>query len=237
MTFAAAQADPPALGMDATDAEGDRQALEEALCSAIDGIHRRGWCEGTGGNFSVVVKRQPLRVLMAPSGVDKGAVRPQSLIEVDGQGAVVQGAGKASAETLLHLQIIRQCGAGAVLHTHSPAATLLSRRQGPADGQRASMLPITGYEMLKGLEGVTTHQMTVEIPVLANDQDIARLAEHALSWLPQAPHGLLVAGHGLYAWGQDLEQARRHLEVLEFLLEQLWRELLLDCQRPPRQEH
>ncbi|MEB3270218.1 MAG: class II aldolase/adducin family protein [Synechococcus sp.] len=230
-------------------------------------IHRRGWCEGTGGNFSCVLQRQPLQLLMAPSGVDKGRLRPDQLIVVDAGGAVIEGQGRASAETSLHLTIVQVTGAGAVLHTHSQAATLLSRccaapvgpggRHDPAadsltgpiaamvscpdggmvaasDGSgdsgckaTAAFVQIRGLEMLKGLEGIKTHTGSIQIPVLANDQDLPRLSGAARSHLPGAPYGLLIAGHGLYAWGEDLQQAQRHLEVLEFLLEQRWRELLL----------
>jgi methylthioribulose-1-phosphate dehydratase len=82
--------------------------------------------------------------------------------------------------------------------------------------------------MLKGLEGITTHATSVVLPVLANDQDLRALSQAAVPWLRGAPHGLLIAGHGLYAWGGDVGTALRHLEVLEFLLEQRWRELLLE---------
>jgi len=196
-------------------------------------VHRRGWCDGTGGNFSVVLDRDPLRLLMAPSGVDKGSVRADELIEVDGVGQVVRGEGRASAETLLHLEIVVRCGAGAVLHTHSQAATLLSRW---ALASANGAIVLEQLEMLKGLEGVTTHDTAVHLPVLANDQDLRRLSERAAPLLAAAPQGLLIAGHGLYAWGSDLFTARRHLEILEFLLEQRWRQLWLDAlsllQRP-----
>lgn len=198
-----------------------------ALCRVMAAIHQRGWCDGTGGNFSTVVSRSPLQLLMAPSGVDKGTVTPNDLILVDGQGQVVRGSGKASAETLLHLAILSHTGAGAVLHTHSQAATLLSRLELDRSGQVA----VGGLEMLKGLEGITTHNSHISIPVLANDQDMHRLSEAARPHLPTAPHGLLIAGHGLYAWGVTLPQAQRHLEILEFLLEQQWRQLLLDALR------
>ena len=104
------------------------QAAEE-LSATMKLLHRRGWCDGTGGNFSVVVAHDPLRLLMAPSGVDKGSVQPEQLIEVNSSGEVTRGVGNASAETLLHLRIIHCCGAGAVLHTHSLAATLLSKTE------------------------------------------------------------------------------------------------------------
>jgi methylthioribulose-1-phosphate dehydratase len=203
------------------------------LIATMAAVHRRGWCDGTGGNFSVVLERDPLRLLMAPSGVDKGSVRADELIEVDGFGQVVRGDGRASAETLLHLEIVVRCGAGAVLHTHSQAATLLSRW---ALASANGAIVLEQLEMLKGLEGVTTHDTAVHLPVLANDQDLRRLSERAAPLLAAAPQGLLIAGHGLYAWGSDLFTARRHLEILEFLLEQRWRQLWLDAlsllQRP-----
>ena len=199
--------------------------LAQQLSQAMACIHQRGWCDGTGGNFSCVLQRDPLLLLMAPSGVPKGEVPPQSLIVVDGDARVRRGLGRASAETLLHLAIVAETGAGAVLHTHSQAATLLSLRIGK---ERAGELLLGDLEMLKGLEGVSTHATGVAVPVLPNDQNLERLSEAARPLLAQAPHGLLIAGHGLYAWGKDLATAGRHLEILEFLLEQRWRELLLD---------
>ena len=190
------------------------------------GIHRRGWCDGTGGNFSCVLNQEPLELLMAPSGVDKGLVAPQDLITVDGEGQLLAGSGKPSAETLLHLAIVKSRGAGAVLHTHSQAATLLSKMACPR-GESAGWIRVSGLEMLKGLEGIKGHDEEVKIPVLANDQDLKRLSTAAQPRLLEAPHGLLIAGHGLYAWGANLEMAKRHLEILEFLLEHLWRERLL----------
>ena len=190
------------------------------------GIHRRGWCDGTGGNFSCVLRHEPLELLMAPSGVDKGLVAPDDLITVDGDGQLLAGSGKPSAETLLHLAIVKSRGAGAVLHTHSQAATLLSKIACPS-AESAGWIHVSGLEMLKGLEGIKSHEEEVKIPVLANDQDLKRLSAAAQPLLQAAPHGLLIAGHGLYAWGANLEVAKRHLEILEFLLEHLWREQLL----------
>ena len=147
--------------------------LGEALCGAMAAIHRRGWCDGTGGNFSCVSHRDPLRLLMAPSGVDKGSVSPEALIVVDGEGQVIQGRGRASAETLLHLAIIQITGAAAVLHTHSQSGTLLSQLYGPGGPTEVGFLRLKDLEMLKGLEGVLSHATSVSLPVLANDQDLS----------------------------------------------------------------
>jgi ribulose-5-phosphate 4-epimerase/fuculose-1-phosphate aldolase len=377
-----------------------------ALCQVMSAIHQRGWCDGTGGNFSTVLCTEPLALLMAPSGVDKRSLEPADLIVVNGDGQVISGNGKASAETLLHLTIIATTRAGAVLHTHSQAATLLSRLQpandagnalwsaaaeadssasnhaspqsnGPfspthrpsqhseqlstkplglsselqalfphppglaaelpshssespgqsadlqslsseapgllptdlqslsakapglssdlqslssdlqslsteslgrsadsqtysseapslsadaqrlfsvtsgrfAESQKMSLeaqftpkpeglaatrsllgyLRLTDLEMLKGLEGIHSHTTPIAIPILANSQDIRYLSQCALPHLASAPYGILIAGHGLYAWGDSLLQARRHLEIIEFLLEQHWRQKLLNA--------
>jgi methylthioribulose-1-phosphate dehydratase len=211
------------------------------LCQVIQDIHRRGWCDGTGGNFSSLLSAEPLFLLMAPSGVDKGSLRPTDLIVVNGSGQVLVGEGKASAETLLHLTILTTTNAKAVLHTHSQAATLLSRHPNVMtdDEAVASSLPsllgylrISGLEMLKGLEGIQSHNASIAIPIVENGQDMRLLSQAAHPYLDKAPHGLLIAGHGLYAWGNSLLQARRHLEILEFLLEQQWRTLLIDRLRP-----
>ena len=215
----------PSAMVPALSAPDDRPQEDAlALCRVMAAIHQRGWCDGTGGNFSVVLSRAPLELLMAPSGVDKGTVAPADLIVVDEEGQVIRGGGKASAETRLHLAILSGTNAGAVLHTHSQAATLLSRLE-----VRTGQVVVGGLEMLKGLEGIRSHAGQIAIPVLPNSQDMEQLTEAARPHLVKAPHGLLIAGHGLYAWGASLAHAQRHLEILEFLLEQQWRQLLLDA--------
>jgi methylthioribulose-1-phosphate dehydratase len=198
--------------------------LRQDLSQTIQGIHARGWATGTGGNFSVVSQREPLRLLMAPSGVDKGSVQPAHLIEVDDQGRVVAGQGRVSAETQLHLQIVQSVKAGAVIHTHSIFNTLLSEYY-----QSNQSLTLIGYEMLKGLEGIQTHQGAITLPILANSQDIVALSQMVGVILSEKPdtYGILLAGHGLYTWGKTLFEARRHLEILEFLLELTYRKLTL----------
>ena len=177
-------------------------------------LHQRRWCDGTGGNFSVVLNRDPLRVLMAPSGVDKGRMEVDDLIVVNDNQVIVEGSGRISAEADLHIAVIRETGAGAVLHSHSIPATVMSRIH-----QANGHITLEGWEMQKGLEGVTTHATGIKIPVVDNSQSMASLVTAFLPHLPAQSHGILVAGHGLYAWGTTLFDAERHLEILEFLLE------------------
>src|SRR5476651_2368700 len=135
-------------------------------------FHARGWVLGTSGNFSAVLSRRPLRLVITSSGVSKGAITGKDVLQIGADGkAVGKPTGKPSAEALLHATIVRQRGAGAVLHTHSLAATVLSDLHASEKG-----LAMNGFEMLKGLEGIRTHDHTEWIPILENDQDIPRLA-------------------------------------------------------------
>ena len=177
----------------------------------------RNWVLGTSGNLSVVLGRDPLRLAMTRSGIVKGNLDADGIVEVDGSGAVLRPAGaRPSAEALLHLEIARDRGAGAVLHTHSVWSTVLSDRHASAGG-----LAIAGYEMLKGLEGISSHEHREWIPILENDQDMSRLAGRVQRVLAEhaACHAFLLRRHGLYTWGETLPQAVRHVEILEFLLE------------------
>jgi methylthioribulose-1-phosphate dehydratase len=178
--------------------------------------HGRGWVLGTSGNFSAVVSREPLRLAITASGADKGRLGRAQVLEIDGEGRAVSGDGRPSAETSLHLAVVRARAAGAVLHTHSPWSTLLSDAHAGAGG-----LAIEGYEMLKGLEGVSTHRHREWLPVIENSQDWTAGAAGVEAMLRERPeaHGFLIRRHGLYTWGRSLDEAARHLEVLEFLLE------------------
>jgi methylthioribulose-1-phosphate dehydratase len=195
------------------------------LIAAASGFYLRGWSYGTGGNYSVLSSRDPLRLLITASGVDKGSLLPDQILELDGHGRVLSGDGKPSAETALHLAIyLTVPDAGAVFHTHSPACTVLSERH-----LRSGVVAISGLEMLKGLRGVTTHDHVEYFPVFENSQDIDGLAVRFAERLAvdDSVHGFLLSGHGLTTWGRDLAEARRHVEIIEFLLEVQYRRELL----------
>ena len=180
--------------------------------------YARGWAPGTSGNFSATVGRDPLRLAITVSGVDKSTFTPDDIVEIDGVGRVVTGSGRPSAESSLHLAVARARGAGAVLHTHSIWSTIISE-----SGDHG--VAIEGYEMLKGLDGVVTHEHREWLPVFENTQDWAGAAPEVEGFLAEHPetHGFLIRRHGLYTWGRDLAEARRHLEVFEFLFEVMGR--------------
>lgn len=181
--------------------------------------YARGWALGTSGNFSAVVSRNPLRLAITTSRVDKGTLSVGEIVEIDEHGKVAAGSGRPSAEASLHLAIARARGAGAVLHTHSIWSTILSEAA-TEDG-----LAIQGYEMLKGLEGVGTHEHREWLPILDNTQDWAAAVPEVEAMLTEQPsaHGFLIRRHGLYTWGRDLAGAKRHVEILEFLFEVIGR--------------
>jgi methylthioribulose-1-phosphate dehydratase len=183
-------------------------------------FYRRGWVLGTSGNFSAVVSLDPWRLAITTSGVDKGALTAAHILQVNARGEVVAGSGRPSDETQLHLAVAQVCDARAILHTHSVWSTILSEAHAGAGG-----LSITGYEMLKGLAGVRTHEHREWLPVIENSQDLAALARTVEERLTQHPgaHGFLLRRHGLYTWGQDLAEAKRHVEIFEFLLEAVGR--------------
>ena len=184
-------------------------------------FYARGWVLGTSGNFSAVLSRRPLRLAITASAVPKGQLRPTHVLQCDKAGALVgRRQGSPSAETLLHLQIAESRQASAVLHTHSVWSTMLSDLHSAAGG-----FAIEGYEMLKGLEGVTTHLHREWIPIIENDQNMPRLARlvgETLDRFPQA-HAFLLRRHGLYTWGDTLAEAERHVEIFEFLFETVGR--------------
>ena len=191
-------------------------------------FYRRGWVLGTSGNFSAVIQREPLRLAITASSADKGRLTMEHFLEIDANGNVLgTSPGRPSAETLLHLAVVRTARAGAVLHTHSVWSTILSDYHIGHGG-----FFIEGYEMLKGLDGVKTHEHREWIPILENSQDMNALAAETSRTLEENPaiHGFLIRRHGLYTWGKDLTEAARHVEILEFLLESVGRRHMMEPQ-------
>jgi methylthioribulose-1-phosphate dehydratase len=176
-------------------------------------LSARGWTPATSSNFSRRMDGQ--NVAITVSGRDKGKLTEADIMVVDLDGNPVATDQKSSAETLLHTQLYRRFPQiGCVLHTHSHNQTVASRLY-------AGMghMHLEGYELLKAFSGTTTHDVEMDIPVFANTQDMHTLAAQVDALLDkQSMWGYLIDGHGLYAWGKDMAEARRHLEAFEFLL-------------------
>jgi methylthioribulose-1-phosphate dehydratase len=195
------------------------------LVAIASDFHARGWMLGTSGNLSAVVTREPLCLAMTPSGHDKGNLHSDRILLIDERAqSVGEFDAKPSAESLLHIRIVKERGAGAVLHTHSVWSTILSDVHAAEGG-----LAIEGYEMLKGLRAIGTHDHTEWLPIVENSQDMIRLADEIGDVLQEHKegHGFLLRRHGLYTWGDSLTEAKQHVEILEFLLEVVGRTSLM----------
>lgn len=191
------------------------QQAVSGLIAAGQRIWQQGWCPATSSNFSQRLDAE--RCAITVSGRDKGNLQPADIMQVDLSGQALDGK-QPSAETLLHTQLYRRDPAiGAVLHTHSVKATLVSM-DAPA------VVELSGLELLKAFAGNSSHQVTLQIPVFDNTQDIAALAAEVENRMQQhgTGHAYLIRGHGLYTWGRDLPETLRHLEALEFLLDYYW---------------
>lgn len=184
----------------------------QALIDAGQLFHQRGWVPATGGNFSL--RLDPTHVLITASGGHKGELTADHFLVAGLDGRPLEAGRKASYETGLHVQLYSSGlpDIGAVLHTHSIANTVLSRR--------FDRIVLQHYELQKVLPGHPDPAQAVTLPVFENDQDIARLAQRVDHYLKAAPEtpAYLIAGHGLYAWGASVAAARHAVEALEFML-------------------
>lgn len=188
------------------------EAAAEAIVAAGRRLDALGLVPATAGNFSV--RLDAARIAVTASGRHKGFLTTDDVMVVDLEGRAEDPGRRSSAETLLHCGIYRRFPqAGAILHGHSIANTVLSRR--------GDALTLEGYELLKAFPGLPTHDASVTLPVVPNDQDIARMQRglDAL-WRDMAdlPPGYLIAGHGSYVWGPDMPTALMRMEALEFML-------------------
>jgi methylthioribulose-1-phosphate dehydratase len=182
---------------------GEQLAAEAARYASM------GWMRGTSGNLSVVLGRDPLRLAVTASGLDKGELTATDHVVIDEHGEPVDG-GVPSAEAGLHARIAAVAGAGAVVHVHAMAPVQAAERW-------PGGVPLRDLEMLKGF-GRAAHGDLVTIPVIPNGQDMRVLGAAFERGHRADTPALIVARHGVYVWGDDLRQARHRLECLEWLL-------------------
>ena len=191
------------------------------LCETCRLFGEREWCLATSGNFSVRVGDS--HCMITQSGKEKSRLSPDDLMICDLDGAPVDQQLNSSSETPLHTCLYKlDASIGAVLHTHSAIATVLSRAAG-------AELTITGFEMQKAFVGIKSHDEKINVVIFDNDQDMLAVANQLeKAWTDgrfTAP-GFLIRGHGLTAWGRNIASAQRHVEGFEFLFQCAWQEVL-----------
>ena len=199
-----------------TNVPYDTQTLRHLAGELITNIRElghAGWTPATSSNFSMRLDDKHAAITV--SGRNKTKLTEADIMAVDFNGLPVGNDLRPSAETLLHTQLYKRFPEiGCVLHTHSINQTVASRLFA-ADGK----VRFEGYELQKAFHGNTTHDDVMEVPVYPNTQDMTELAAQVEASLDkQSMWGYLIDGHGLYAWGRDMAEARRHLEAFEFLL-------------------
>lgn len=191
-----------------------REQLTEQIIQAGRFLYARGWSPATSSNYSARLSAN--QVLLTVSGKHKGQLVEDDILATDLQAQSLEPHKKPSAEALLHTQLYNwQSSIQAVLHTHSVNATVLSRLEA------GSQIEFTDYELQKAFNGISGHEQPLLVPIFANDQDMPRLAQQVQQWLDTHPDcpGYLIRGHGLYTWGESMQEALRHIEAFEFLLE------------------
>ena len=198
-----------------------RQTAAQELVETGRDFYQRGWAHGSGGNFSVLLARKPLRLCITSAGNEKGALDETNFLELDDDAEILQGFGRPEDETLLHLAVYRLVPrARCILYSQSVWGILLSDRLF-VEGS----ITMQGYEALKGLADVNTHDHSESIPIVENSQDRIALAHVVQNVLLEnkSLRGLYIRRHGLYAWGETVSEARRTIEILEFLFEVIGR--------------
>jgi len=195
----------------------DRGRLErcaQEIAEAGRELGALGWTPATSSNFSMRLDAAHAAVTI--SGRDKGRLGIDDIMVVDFDGRAVGTEARPSAETALHAQVYRRFpAAGAVLHTHSLAQSVASRLYAAR-----GVVRFEGWELQKAIAGYTTHESVLDLPVFPNTQEMPELVARVDAWLDAGKplHGYLIDGHGIYTWGKDMPETRRHLEAFEFLL-------------------
>lgn len=197
---------------------GPNLAAAEELLEAIRFFNHKGWSPATSTNYSVR-STEKSQYIISRSGVDKSKFALSDLILIDKNGSVLPPFNKpgikSSAETEIHTFMYDKFPeVNCVLHTHSPLGTVLSHTL-----LKEKQIHFEGFEILKGFEGNTTHELSETLPIVPNSQTMSEILDNMKDRYKSDMHGFLIAGHGLYTWGKDIATAKRHIETYEFLFE------------------
>lgn len=205
-------------------AEEKRRVLEE-LADVKELFAARNWFPGTSGNLSMRVgdiDSDRFHFAITASGKDKTKRTPEDFLIVDQEGRPAETTSlKPSAETLIHCEIYRLTGCGAVFHVHTVFNNLISEYYG-----KQGAVPLQGIELIKAFN-IWEENAAISVPVLPNYADISAIAKLVPGVLNEKVPGVLLRNHGIYAWGRDAFEAKKHLEAFEFLFEVAYRSLLL----------
>ena len=196
------------------------EQLKEQLAATIRAYHQKGWSPATSTNYSFRVEGFPDTIYVSSSGIDKSQFQSGNFMEVGLDGKALPGYEhlRPSAETLIHCTLYRlfpetQC----IVHGHSVYSVLHSSVQ-------ETGVPFEGYEVLKGYEGIQTHETSIVCPVFDNTQDMPAFGKELEQQVSRLTiPAFIMRKHGTYAWGRSLFEAKRHLATTEYLLDCEWK--------------
>ncbi|MFE5319833.1 methylthioribulose 1-phosphate dehydratase [Paenibacillus sp. NPDC056579] len=185
----------------------------------------KGWFPATSGNLSIRVgdfAPEQFTFAITASGKDKSVNTPSDFLLVDDKGQPTETTGlKPSAETLIHCEIYKATGCGAIFHVHTVFNNLVSE----LFWERKS-IPVDGVELIKAFN-IWDEEAQIEVPILPNYADIPRIAELVQDAIVPRVPGIMLRKHGIYAWGANAFEAKRNLEAFEYLFEYVYRLELL----------
>ena len=199
------------------------EKLLETICSHARDFYRQGWLMGTSGNFSVSADPdgsadQEAGLWITRSGRHKAELSPRDFVLVDAEGRPRdESSQRPSSDTAIHTYLHgRLAEIGAVYHIHNIDATICSEH----DRERGATR-IQGIEQLRGF-GLPDADVRLEIPILENEPTPEAQAERIEAWIESDKFDSRVPGvnvhrHGLYVWGADPGEARRHVETFAYL--------------------
>lgn len=216
--------------MNASYTAEDRQRIFAQLSTDKAVLAAKGWFPATSGNMSIRLGSEQASVAasgfhfaITASGKDKSVHTPEDFLIVDELGKPVEPTSlKPSAETLIHCELYRLAGCGAVYHVHTVYNNLISDYFGDQ-----GYVSIKGVELIKAFN-IWEEEAEIQVPILPNYADIPKIAALVEGTWNQAVPGILLRNHGIYAWGATPFEAKRHLEAFEFLFEYVYRKLLLE---------
>lgn len=173
----------------------------------------------TSGNYSLRSKTSPEIALVSESGIDKSKFTEENFLPLYYKTRKMlenysDSGRKSSDETDIHLTIYQITNANCVLHSHLLDSLLFADLFHDQD-----FASLKNLELLKGFKNIKTHEIEIKVPIFDNTQDIKSLAEIVKPAIlsQENNYGLLLRGHGIYVWGESVEEAKRHLEVFEYL--------------------
>lgn len=195
------------------------------LVSLIKELNTKGHNVATSGNYSLKFQDQNNEAYISESGIDKSQFCINNLFEINinSFNATKEDckSKKPSDETPLHMMIYSVIKFGCVLHSHFLESLIFAKLH-----YNQKIIEISGLEMIKAFKGLKSHEDTIRVLMVENSQDIYALASKMKSHLEEIKncYALLLKGHGIYVWGENVDSAKRHLEAYQYIFQYLIRE-------------